>query len=389
MSSRSPTGPDRRRPVRALALFLGLLAAQLPAPAAQAAPSPSAPSRPAAAPQPVAAPLPVAAVLTGGGQSSLVVDLGASARSAGRTVAVTRDGVPQAARLVPVMSAGLAVALVVDTSAAGARALPAWLSAAARFILEAPAGTRSVVIAAGTPAAAVSQPQRGPAEVVRALDGIRAGTGGRDTAAALDLAARQFPDAPAGRRVAVLYTTAPDAGGESAAALGARLRASGTILVVVGTADASPFWPDAAAATGGFFAPAGDPVVVPALDQVQTTLRGRHLVTFPTPPTLPARVSVRIDTADLRLAGEATIPAPPPAAERGGRGWAAVRLGATAAGVFIVLAAIVLVLRGRRTGEPAGPSGGPAVARGRAQVPGAVARGRAAVPKPGDPDGAG
>lgn len=376
---------DRRRRARALTLLLGLLAVQSLTPAAAAAPTPSpgASSRPTARPQPVAVPLPVAAVLTGGGQTSLVVDLGASARSGRRTVAVTRDGVPQKAQLIPVMSGGLAVTLVVDTSAAGARALPAWLSAAARFILEAPATTRSVVITAGTPATAVVQPQRGPTEVVRALDGIRAGTGGPDTGAALDLAAGQFPDAQAGRRVIVLYTTAADAGGESAAALGARLRAAGTILVVVGTADASQFWPDSAAATGGFFAPVGDPVVVPALDQVQTTLRGRHLVTFPTPPALPARVSVRIDTADLRLAGDATIPAPPAAASSGG-GWTAFRLGASVAGVLVVIAAILLVVRSRRTGAQAGSSEDHAV--GRARVPGSVARGRAAVPKPEDPD---
>jgi len=66
-------------------------------------------------------------------------------------------------------------------------------------------------------------------------------------------------------------------------------RATGTILVVVGTANADTYWARAAAATGGFFAPAGNPVVVPALDQVETILRGRYLVQFPTPSTLPGR----------------------------------------------------------------------------------------------------
>jgi hypothetical protein len=44
---------------------------------------------------------------------------------------------------------------------------------------------------------------------------------------------------------------------------------------VVGPAGAERFWGAAASATGGFFAPAGDPAGVPALDQVRTTLRGR------------------------------------------------------------------------------------------------------------------
>ena len=93
-----------------------------------------------AAPVPARAaiPLPIAAALAGGGQTSLVVDLGASTRTRPPAVAVTQDGVPVKARVVPVMSDGLALALVVDASKDGATTLPAWLSAAARFILEVP-----------------------------------------------------------------------------------------------------------------------------------------------------------------------------------------------------------------------------------------------------------
>ncbi len=344
MSSRSPSRTG------ALALLLGLTAMLLPAPAVAAE-----------------VPLPVAAVLSGGGQTSLVVDLGAAGRSGRRSVVVTRDGVAERAELIPVMSDGLAVALVVDTSADGARTLPSWLSAAARFILEAPATARCVVISAGAPAS-VTEPLPGPAAAVRVLDEVRATGGGRDTAAALDLAVRQFPGTEAGRRVVVLYTTGADAGGESAEALGARLRAAGTILVVVGSADTGRFWPDAAAATGGFFAPAADPVVVPALDQVETTLRGRYLVRFPTPPVLPARVSVRIDTAGLRLTGVATVE-PPPAAAPASRP-TALRWAVIAAGALLVLVAGLLAVRAGRPSPPTGPPALSTVARGRAQVPG-------------------
>jgi hypothetical protein len=357
MSSRSPirferSRSDRRRP-RAVAVLLALIAVQLYGTAAAAAP----------------VPLPVAAVLPGGAQTSLVVDLSAGAPGDHKTVAVTRDDVPQPATLIPVVSDGLAVALVVDTSAGGAATLPAWLSAAARFILEAPATTQAVVIRDAVPAAAITGPQRGPTGVVRALTSVSAG-GVRDTAAALTLAAAQFPGTPAGRRVVVLYTTGADAGGESAGALAARFRSSGTILVVVGTADGDPYWATAAAATGGFFAPAGNPVVIPALDQVETTLRGRYLVQFPTPSRLPAHVSVRVDTGDLALTADAVVSAPaePRPASTNWLIWAAA-LGLVAVAVLIVVGWL------RRPRPPAVEH-----AVGRAVVPGTVARGRARVP---------
>jgi hypothetical protein len=379
MSSRSRIRSERPR-LRASALLLALLLAlvvvQSPGPAAMAAP----------------VPLPVAAVLVNGAQTSLVVDLSASTPSGRRSVSVTRDGAPQDAKLIPVVSDGLAVALVVDTSQAGAATLPAWLSAGARFILETPATTQAVVITDSAPAAAITGPQRGPVGVVRALTSVRA-RGERDTAAALGLALRQFPATPAGRRVVVLYTTAADAGGESAEALAARFRGSGTILVVAGTADGDAYWAPAAAATGGFFAPAGVPVVVPALDQVETTLRGRYLVQFPTPPRLPAQVSVRVNAGDLNLTGDQVVaipPAPVPtsrSATNTSRIWAAAMLGLAAAGLVAVFVAAV-VMRRRRP-QPAGgdPPGeqvmerpSRVVARGRAAVPPTVARGRAIVP---------
>jgi len=356
--------------VRAAALVCAVIAVQFPGAAAPAAP----------APLPV--PLPVTAVLVSGAQTALVVDLGASTRTGRRSVTVTRDGAAERATLVPVVADGLAVALVVDTSAAGAATLPAWLSAAARFILEAPATTQAVVIADSAPAAVTIGPQRGPTGIVRALTSVRA-RGERDTAAALGLAVRQFPGTAAGRRVVVLYTTGADAGGEGARALAARFRASGTILVVVGTVTDSPYWASVAAATGGFFAPSGDPVVIPALDQVKTTLNGRYLVQFPTPPVLPTRVSVRINTGDLTLTGDAIVAAPAAAARAAtdrSRIRSAVVPGLAVAGLAVVVIAAVLLLRRRRSRpRPAAPPDEyaadpppPWVVRGRAAVPGAT-----------------
>jgi hypothetical protein len=348
MSSSSPTRPERRR-ARARVLPLALILSQFPGPAAAAA----------------AVPLPVAAVLAGGAETSLVVDLGAAGGARPGRPAVTRDGATEPARLVPVMSGGLTVALVVDASAAGAATLPAWLSAAARFVLETPSTTRSVVISDAAPAAVTAGPARGPAEMVRALTTVRA-HGERDTAAALGLALRQFPAAGTGRRVVVLYTTGPDAGGEGARSLAARFRASGTILVVVGTTGGL-YWADAAAGTGGFFAPAGEPVVIPALDQVRSTLTGRYLVQFPTPPDLPAQVSVRIDAGGVTLSGVATVSSPeagPPAEADHTRRWAAVVLAVAIAGM--PAAVLLKWRRPRRRIRPA------VVARGRAPVPGAT-----------------
>ncbi len=364
MSSCSPTTSERRRRLGPALSVLIATAVTVPWTGAPAAAAPL--------------PLPVAAVLVRGEQTALVVDLGASTRSGRRAVTVTRDGVPQWATLEPVMTDATAVALVVDTSVAGAATLPAWRSAGARFALEAPAGAQAVVIAGSAPATVIAGPQRGPADPVRALSSVPA-RGDRDTAAALALGLRQFPAAAPGRRLVVLYTTGPDAGGEDAGTLAERFRSSGTVLVVVGTPDAGSYWAATAAATGGFFAPARDPDIGPAIDQVSTELASRYLVELPTPPTLPARVSVRVDTADLTLAGDAVIAAPPasPAAARRFPTRVALAVGGAAAGL-VVLAAGALLLRRRRSRVAPVPQEPSAVARGRATVH-PPARGRARV----------
>ncbi len=317
-----------------------------------------------AAPSPAAVPLPVTAVLSAGGRTTMIVDLSDSSR-AGRSATVTVNGAHQPATLTPVLSAGLALSLVADTSQASAASLPAWLSGAARLILEVPYSTEAVVIGDSAPAKVVVGPQRGALEIVRGLDRVAA-RGTRDTAAALKLAAAQFPDAAPGRRMAVYYTAAPDAGGMSAAALAAEFRATQTMLVVVGTADTSSYWAQATAPTGGFFAPAGNPVVVPALDQVQTLLKGRYLVQFATPPALPATASVTVATGDLTLAGNVAVPGadpalapeatPAPADDTGSGLRTGLLTGAIAVVLLALIAGAVVVLRPRRQNRTVPPA---------------------------------
>jgi hypothetical protein len=378
----SSTRSDRRAPRAAVLLAVVALVASLGTPAAAA---------------PV--PLPVVAVLPGSEQTTVVVDLSAIAGPVARSAAtVTADGTQVPAQLQPVVSDLMTVAFVIDTSDAGRAALSSWLSAATRFVLEAPNGAQAVAVADTTPPKLIRPAQSGPVGMVRALSDIRSG-GRRSTSQALTLAVSQFPETPVGRRVVLLYTTAADAGGEPAADLGARFRRAGAILVAVGTARDSAYWTEAARQTGGFFAPVGTPAVGPALDQVDTALRGRYLVQFPTPSGLPTRVQVRVDAPDLALTGAAVIPRDAAAGTAAGRG--------TSTAVFVtvagILAALLVVVAGalvlRRRPEPArapvramiGPPEPSAIARGRASVPRAitahpdfmsiaVARGRAAVP---------
>lgn len=366
MSSPSRTWPDRAA-AAAVALVVAMLAA-VPAPAAAA---------------PV--PLPVVATVPGGdGRTLLVVDLTDAPADGGRSVTVTHDGAPVAATMSPVAGASMGVTIVVDASAAGAPQLPAWLSAGARFILETPEQARAAVVTDTAPPVLALPPVQGPIEVVRALEAVRP-AGGRDTAAALTLAAAQFPEVARGHKVVVLYTTAADAGGESAPALAARYRDQGLLLVVVGPAATGRFWGAAATATGGFFAPAGDPVMVPALDQVRTTLQNRHVVRVPTPQRLPATLSVTMTAGDLELSGRAVVPAPPAAQPDDPvvPSWA---WWVVAAAGLVAPAAIALIVFRRRSPATAVPAAPRAPAYGRAVVPAPgeeVARGRARVRPPG------
>jgi hypothetical protein len=352
MSSRSPT---RHRVAAALAALAAAVTCAVPAHAAP--------------PSVATVPLPVDGVFPGSKETTVVVDLAALAGADRRAARVEVDGHAVDADLLPVMSDGLSVVLVVDAAAAGAGTLPAWLSAAARFILEAPVGTDAVVVPDRRPAAALTAPQRGPSGVVEVLATVRP-EGERDTAAALDLARGQFPPAAPGRRLVVMYTSAPGAGDEEAGQIAEEFRHDGTLLVVVGTAAAGDYWSAAAAATGGFFAPVGEPVVVPALDQVESTLRNRYLVRFPTPEARPARVSITVGT----LTAETVLPG----TTGRGRPFTRILLIALALATAVAIA-ILLAAHRRRPRPPPGPPGLTSVFTGRATVPGST-RGQPRVP---------
>jgi hypothetical protein len=254
-----------------------------------------------------AAPLTVAAVLPPvAGKVSLVVaaETGVMPRSASVTVA----GGSQPATVTPVISDQLSAVLVVDASEGGAAALPGWVSGAARFALEAPVAAQAAVVADTTPPTVVAQLRQGPSDAVRALSDMHA-AGKRKTSQALTLATGQLPKTPAGPRVIVLYTTAPDAGGESSAALSRRLARANAILVVVSPATDTLYWSDVARETGGFVAPTGARSAGPALDQVGTLLRSRYLLTIPAPRSLPAPASVRVETGAATLSADAVVPA--------------------------------------------------------------------------------
>ena len=207
------------------------------------------------------------------------------------------NGESQDARAEPVLSGRLATALVVDASADGGPMLPVGLAGGANLVLAAPPTTRSTLVTDTTPPAVALPWPSGPADTLRALSDVRAG-GARSTAAALDLAVAQLRAGATDPRLVVLYTGAPDAGGEPAATVVERMRAAGVVLAVVGSGEtASPFWTAVAEGTGGMAVTAGPSGVIGAFDQVTAALGTRYLLTFPAPARLPATVAVQVDTA--------------------------------------------------------------------------------------------
>lgn len=263
---------------------------------------------------------------------------------------VTVDGTPvPGATVQPVLAGRPALALVVDASADGAALLPVGLGGAANLVLTAPAATRGTVVADTTPPAVAVPWPSGQAVVLRGLSAVEAG-GARSTAAALDLAAAQLGPAGDDPRLVVLYTGAPDAGGEPPAAVAERLRAAGVLLAVVCPSAGPPddpaepaFWADAAAGTGGPAVRAGPAEVIAAFDRVAAELGRRYVVTAPVPERLPATVAVRVGA----LTGTAVV-APPVA---GGVDDGVVNGGPVVlilVAVLVVLAAVALVVVARR-----------------------------------------
>jgi hypothetical protein len=290
----------------------------------------------AAAPTGAPVPLPDVAVFPASGpQVSMVVNIGGDAKPVRpEAVSVTVNDARQRTTVVPVISDRLAAGLIVDASEPGRKELPGWLSGATRFVLELPPAARAAVVTDSSPPAVVSGLQQGPVDQVRALSAVQP-RGARRTSEALTLAVRQLPATPDGPRVLLLYTSAPDAGGEPADRLATRLLNAHTVLVVVSTATNPAYWSAVTRATGGFVAPAGATAVNSALDQVGTLLRARYLVGFPTPAELPVKAAVRVD------AGEVTLTADPVVPKSGAAGGEPARSG-SGLWVKVVLAVIVV-----------------------------------------------
>ena len=273
-------------------------------------------------------------------------------------VTVSVDGAPTPATTQPVLSDRLALGLVVDASADGAPQLPVGLGGAANLVLTVPASTRSSLVTDTTPpVVAVPWPAAQPV-VLQGLSVVRSG-GARSTPAALDLAVAQLPVGGTDPRLVVLYTGAPDAGGEPAAVLAERLRAAGVLLAVVCPSTGAPgddaepdFWAAAAAGTGGLAVSAGPADVIAAFDRAASALGRRYVVTVPEPARLPATVAVRVDGAGGPLVGEALV-APPPVAAAAPAGGSLVPVAAGA--VLLVLLAVLLVVVVRRIKRGARP----------------------------------
>jgi hypothetical protein len=123
-----------------------------------------------------------------------------------------------------------------------------------------------------------------------------------------------------GGRWPVLYTTSADAGGEKAADQPARPARARVKLVVVGGAADSGYWSGVSRPPAASSRRPASPRSAPALEQVASTLRGRYVITVPTPAHLPARMTIRVGAGKVSLADETVVPAPQ--RRLAGVGWA-------------------------------------------------------------------
>ena len=255
------------------------------------------------------------------GQVRLTVTLADGPTGALGPVVTRLDGAVQPSRTQPLLGDGLTLGLVIDGSEAGRSALPSALSGAADFLLAAAPTAASTLVVDASPPAVAAPLQAGPTGTLAALSAVSGG-GERRTTRAIDLVLGQLPVTATEPRLMLLCTTAPDAGGETADALAARLNTAGVVLAVVNVAaggqPASDYWARASTGTGGLAVTVPPADTVAGFDRVATSLRGRYLVTFPVPDRLPATVAVRAETATGPLETSVVVPAtasrPPPAA---------------------------------------------------------------------------
>jgi hypothetical protein len=309
--------------------------------------------------------LTVVTVLTSadGAQARMLVDLRPAPDPPvpADSITVTADGARLPVTATPLLSDRLALALVVDTSATGATALPPGLSGAANLLLQLPAAARVSAIGDTNPPTVLAPPAPGPAAIVRALTGVRpAGT--RQTEAALSLAVRQLPATVTGPRVLVLYTGAATAGGEPAADLAAQLVRAGVVLAVVSTATDPAYWSQATAGTGGALVVTRPAGAIGAFDTIANLLRTRYQLTFAMPQPAPTSVTIAVDAGGATQTAQAELPsvtaaAAPPTDSRSHR----LRWTLIAAIAVLVGANAAWLLARARTGRSARPAtAGPA-----------------------------
>jgi hypothetical protein len=293
----------------------------------------------------------------------------------------------------PVLGPQLATATVLDTSAAGAGELQNGINGSTNLLLQLPDGVRNLVVADGGDAPRTLSPlTQGATEAVAALNSARPG-GTRHITAALDAAAAGLPPEAGRSRLVLLYTGAPDTGGEPADQLGRKLAQAGVVLAVVTTGPGQAYWSDAAGVTGGVAVAAGGAASLRPFDQVASALRSRFVLTFARPSTLPATVRVSMTAAGQTVSQSAIVPevsaetAPLPKENSGPSPWW------WALGALLLLALVAGgLLLGRRRGhapvdapEPAGSEQTPQVLPRRRPTPGAstIAARAAALPPPG------
>ena len=302
--------------------------------------------------------LDVVAVIPGDAQTTMIVgvDPPPSLAQPGTFEVASGDSgtLPTDAR--PVLGPQLATATVLDTSTAGAGELQNGINGTTNLLLQLPDGVRNLVVADGGDAPRTLSPlTQGATEAVAALNSARAG-GTRHTGAALDAAVAGLPPEAGRSRLVLLYTGAPDAGGEPADQLGRRLAQAGVVLAVVTTGPGQRYWSEAAGVTGGVVVPATGTASLRPFDRAASVLRGRFVLTFPRPSTLPATVRVSMTVAGQTVAQSAMVPevsaqtAPPPAERSGPSPWWWV-LGAL---VLLALLAGALLLARRRRRSPVG-----------------------------------
>jgi len=275
-----------------------------------------------------------------------------------RTAAtVTVAGQVLATTIAPVLSEAAAVAVVVDTSSGGPLAgAGQGRAAASSFLQQLPPLARYAVVSDGPTPTVVASLAAGTASAVSAIGSLSTG-GDRSTSEAISRALSQLPPWPLAQPVVVLYTSAPDAGGEAAPELAQRLLRAHALLAVVHTSAQTPYWSATTAATGGFTVSVGPAGPVGAFASAGEALRSRYVVTFhptsgATTPGAPGQLAVTVGgtqaVAGLVLPGAAAgrVGSTPPAWIDQWAGWEA---GLAAVGVTAILICLVaLVTRHRQ-----------------------------------------